>query len=41
MVTSQVSYYVRKIYNVQTIETQKKAKNNDGLEINFLLMQQC
>ena len=27
--------------NLQTIETLKKAKNSQGLEPNFLLMQEC
>ena len=28
MITSQVTYYTRKMHNLQTIETPKKAKNS-------------
>ena len=39
MITSQVSYYVWKMHNLQTIETPKKQLR--GLELNFQLMQEC
>ena len=41
MITFQVSYYVLKMHNLLTTETLKEAKNNYGLELNFLLMQEC
>ena len=42
MTTFQVSYYVWKIHNLQTIETPKKAKTiKGGVELNFQLMQEC
>ena len=41
MITSQFSYFVWKMHNLQTIETLKMAKNSQGLEVNFLLTQEC
>ena len=40
MIAFQFSYYARKMHSLQIIETLKKARNNLGLELNFLLMQE-